>query len=410
MPISQDTKKVASTLQDRIGNAVEVGAFGELRVAEPIIKIAVTFEYPFDEDNVVDVTTTGTGTAVAQVDGSLCRVRTNGTGTACVLTKDNLRYTAGATAEQNSTVAFVGTPTANTEMLAGLFDDEDGFYLGYKGTDFVCGYRNDGSAGTKDTEVTSGNFNGDFDIATYLSTNRTNIHRIRIKFGYLGVGNASFEIKPDRENGEWRTVHIFKTDGALSGRTHTGTPILPIKIEVSATGGEDVYIESGSWSAITYARPTTAQDRPFHDYGSLSIATGDVVAYRVKTLIGSKMSKVVARLIKATFATGTEGLCRFRFIVNPTSITGGAWSDVERGSIVEVNTTFTSYAGGVTGFTVHVPVPSQGSGNSGEDDVDFSLFGIKGRPGESFVIVKDRLFGSGGDNTTAWAISGVEEY
>lgn len=92
-------------------------------------------------------------------------------------------------------------------------------YWEYDGTDFIVAYRNKEFTAT-DTKIV-------LDVSAY---DLTKIHRFRLRFGYLGVGDIPLEIKPDNSSREWETLYVFKTDGALSERTHIGTPTLPIEI------------------------------------------------------------------------------------------------------------------------------------------------------------------------------------
>lgn len=91
--VEQDSK----ILRDRLGNMAEVGAFGELKVANTSTEVAITFGYPLDTIHSVNISNTGTCTSTAQYNGSLLKVQTNGTGTAAIESKKALRYSAGST-------------------------------------------------------------------------------------------------------------------------------------------------------------------------------------------------------------------------------------------------------------------------------------------------------------------------
>jgi hypothetical protein len=398
----------STVITDALGYEADVGSFGELKVAQTLTRVALAFDYPID-DRALTTSTTGAGTIAAQVDGSLLDVRTNGTGTADARSVGVMRYTPGATSDATFTAAFTGTRTANTEQLIGLFDAEDGIYLGYKGTDFVCGYLNAGTAQTNDTFVTSGSFNGDPAAIASLLANPEKGHRFKVAYAYLGVGNIKLFVVPEGER-NWKLLHEFQTDGALTGRTHIGTPIFPMRAVVSATGGEDVGIQSGSWNAETYAQPNDAQDRGYHDNGTRILESGPLVAYRSVATLGGATNKVLARIVRLEFATSSEGLYQYRLVLNPETVTGGTYGPLSYGgATLEVNDGITGVTGGKTIFTKIVAVSSAGTGVSASD-VDFDRLGVFFRPNDVIAIVKDELLSGGGDDDNAWSISGVEEF
>ena len=212
-----------TTIQDGLGNEVEVGVFGAMKVAMPTSHISAVFNIPLNtEHQFKSPVTSGTGTVTSLVNRSLLKVQTGGTGSGQLTTKNVLRYQTGTTVEAYFTASFTGTPSTNDYMYIGLYDDDDGFYLGYNEGNFVVGYRNtyaDNGVGSEpDVQQV-------VDMSAY---DLTNIHRFRIRFGFLGVGNITYEIM----NGtEWDLIHKFQTDAALSNRTHTGSAILPMRAE-----------------------------------------------------------------------------------------------------------------------------------------------------------------------------------
>jgi len=381
---------VKNILTDNLGNEVEVGAFGGLKVTNASPQISVTFDHPL---TVRDFKLTGT--PQAQVNRSLLEV-SNGD---VVETVDTLRYKTAQTIETYFTAEFDGTYTVGTSYI-GLFDISDGVFVGYKDSDFVVGYRNiyaDGGVGNEP------------DVLQVVTepTNVDTLTRYRIKFGYLGSGNPSFEYF---DGVDWILLHQFKTDNELNRRTHIGSPILPMRSECNHSGCS---ILSGSWNASTLGAISGLQDVAFFEDGEREVAGNTipqpVVAFRSKSTFGGFPSKVKSQLLEAEFATGSEGLYKFEMYKFPQgTLNTGTWTDIDVDSVMEKNQTFTNtIAGGEKMFTKTIAVASQGTG-VGVATTDFKVLGVKASAGDEFAVFKRELIGGGGDDITSWAFAFVD--
>lgn len=380
------------SIRDSLGNQAEVGLFGALKTATPTAQISETFDAPLTTglDGKFKVTPTGLGTGVSQYNRSLLKVQTGGAGTCVVETKTPLRYKAGSTVEAYFTASWHGVRGVGDFAYIGLFANEDGVYLGYNGTDFVVAYRNTDQGADVQQIVDVSTFN--FDKVT----------RFRIKFGYLGVGNISYEYF----NGvSWITLHIFQTDNSLDQRTHIGSAILPMRAEVSAASN-DHYIVSGSWNAQTYDKENRLQDRPQMHDGERTIAPtvggAPIVAYRNKTSFGGYPNRVVSAPLFASFGSTSEGLYKIEVHKAASgTFTTGAWVDLKTDdSVLEYNTTLTDLPSGEKIFSIPVAVSSQGTGVA-SSELDFEKLGIKLYPGDEILIsIREILAGAGTDQQT----------
>jgi len=380
-------------IKDSTGNEVSVGLFGSLKTATPTTQISKTFDIPLDTELGVIVDTTGVGTGVAQYERSLLKVQTNGNGTASVQTKMNLRYKTASTVETYFTASWHGITSGADEAIIGLFDDPDGVYVGYKGTNFICAYRNTAQGADVEQVV---------DMSGY---DLTKTFRFRIRFGFLGVGNITYEIF---DGNEWVLLHRFKTDGTLSERTHVGRAILPIRAEVSSTLN-DFYIVSGSWSALTYDKTNNLQDRPIASVGSRTVSAtalgAPVVGFRNKASFGGYVNKVRSQLLFSELATGSEGLYAIDFYRYPSgTLNTGTWSDLSTFSVLEENTTLTNTPSVSDNpiFSTNLAVGSQGIGVESKD-LDFDKLGVYLNVGDEILITKRELISGGGNDITAWS-------
>jgi len=410
-------------IEDSLGYEPEVGLFGALKTSNPTTQISHTFVRPLDTVREFSIASaTGTGSVAAQYNRSLLKCSSGTTGTAQLQTRTVLRYKTATTIETYFTASFIGSGVgvAGHTALIGLFDDADGVYLGYSGTNFIVGYRNKYLSGyvvpasSGDPDVTA--------VVDMSAYDLTKIHRFRIKFGYLGVGNISFEVF---YSNKWQLLHTFTTDGTLSNRTHVGTAILPMRCEVSSTSA-DITILSGSWNAQTYDKLAKIQDKPFFTAGFRSVtpatAGGNpIVAFRSKLMFGGYPSKIHSQLLFSEFGTGSEGLYRINLFLYPagTFIDGnpatvgateikGNFVDIDVNSVLETSTDIAK--GGsvvlptVPRFSTTLAVPSSGSGVASAN-LDFEKLGMIAAPGTEMLVTMEEIIGGVGTDTTSWSIA-----
>ena len=393
-------KNVNANLKDTLGNEVEVGLFGGLKVSQSNTQISIVFNKPL---NTVKETKVSANGVASQVNRSLLQVG-NFIGDSFVESIDVLRYKTAQTVENYFTASFSRPALAGEIATIGGYDAEDGVFLGYVGADFVVGYRNvhhDGTGTAADvTQVVN--------MAAY---DLTKIYRYRIKFGYLGVGNISYEVY---DGSKWNLLHTFITDGTLGDRTHVGTAILPMRCDVTDTVG-DLHIHSGSWNAQTYGANNGQQEEPFFSQGTRTVSTAagensPLVAFKSSTSFGGYTNKVKSELVSAEFATGSEGLYRINMYAYPAgTITTGTFTDLYTGeSSLQINTGVTTIpAGGRIAFSTSLAVPSSGTGVA-SSSIDFTKLGMRASPGDEFLITKECIIAGGGDDTTTWNIAYID--
>jgi len=397
-------------LSDRLGNEVQVGAFGGLATNQRISQIAITFEYPLNTRRVL-TSTAGNATIQAQYNGSLLKVQSNGVGSAIFKTAQVVEYEAGSTIGCNFTISFQGTISGTDKALAVFGDTEDGIIFGYDGSgDFVAGYRN---SNFPTETVTSDNFNGTFDIENYLLTNKTKTHRMRITLGYLGVGDIAIEIKPDIPNRKWETVHIFHTDGILIERTHIGCPILSLGFEIESNGN-DFYILSGSLNGQSWGDGKGTQHQvnfdTFKGIVDASPTEQFLLGYRSKATIGGKTNKIRSELIDFRANTDSEGFYEICFYNVPRgTLTGTNWGTVpidsdqlDLSALEKTTATTYDFSNDTPVYRVPIVVSSTPSSSTSIGDTAKILQGLGlvayAENGEFFLT--KRLAGAAGSDNT----------
>jgi hypothetical protein len=160
------------------------------------------------------------------------------------------------------------TGIANSYQRIGLYDDDNGFFIGYEGTSFGVTKR----TSAVDTTTAQASFSEDTltgqtgssftrnGTPEALDPTKDNLYRIR--FGWLGAAPIYYEIlSPD---GEWVTFHIIKHPNSATIPS-IAEPNLPMTMDIKKnTGGSTVLtLSTACWAAgttssqdVTYAKPT----------------------------------------------------------------------------------------------------------------------------------------------------------
>jgi hypothetical protein len=321
----------AIAVSDVSGNQAFNGIFGERFVAHRLPKISANFCYPPDTRS--STQTTLNGGSVSLVDSQLTlQTGVNVAGFASIQTSDYLRYSAGRDAEAMFTRIFT-IGKANSRDYGGLFDANDGFFLGMNGVDFVAGVRRL----TVDILVKQSNFNrdkldGNGPSGFVLDITKMNI--FRINYGYLGIAPCYYQIFGGSEIG-WITFHVHDVVNKQA-MTHISNPYLPLRIEVANSGNNtNIVAKVGSVYAGTIdgAGAVDSSSREFTESRSFAGVTSGtnkpLIFFHNKPTFGGVANKIDDLLIKIGFAVeGTKTVKISLYKINAEPV-GGTWTDVE---------------------------------------------------------------------------------
>jgi hypothetical protein len=155
-----------------------------------------------------------------------------------------------------SFTAIFTTGIANSYQRIGIYDTNNGFFLGYEGTSFGVTIRKN----TTDTTIARASWNVDTLTGgatskytlngTPITYDPTKDNLFRIRFGWLGAASVTFEIySPD---GVWVPFHIYKIANVATSPT-INDPNLPITLDIQkSTAGAGVLImNTACWGAGT---------------------------------------------------------------------------------------------------------------------------------------------------------------
>lgn len=217
-------------------------------------EIEVSFFDSFDTNLITNTTAAG-GSATISGGHARYRTGTNVNGAARGESVYKCNYRPAHEEYAFFTAAFT-TGVANSFQRIGIYDADNGAFIGYEGTSIGVTLR----SGTVDTTIARASWNGDpldgsvGSIFTRAGTpeaiNLTYSNLYRIRFAWLGSASFIFEVfSPDAK---WVTFHTIRIPNSQLAPS-IQTPNLPMKIECvkSADGVADLSIYTACWAAGT---------------------------------------------------------------------------------------------------------------------------------------------------------------
>jgi hypothetical protein len=225
-------------------------------------EVELSFFDSFNSDIITNTTASG-GSATISGGHARYRTGTNATGAAKGVSVYSCKYSPAHEQYCFFTAAFTAG-VANSFQRIGLYDTNNGFFIGYEGTSFGVTLR----TGASDTTTARASWNGDAldGSAGSLFTrggnpeaiNLTYSNLYRIRFAWLGSASVYFEVfSPD---GNWVTFHTIKIPNSQLDPS-IQNPELPITIHVAKTSGAS---DLSLYSACV-ASGTTSADFPINE-------------------------------------------------------------------------------------------------------------------------------------------------
>lgn len=292
--------------------AADRSIFGMGVVGCRISQISARFDSPIENSNVYS-TITGTGIILQGNGQTIISTGTDLTSSVKLQTSKSIKYTPGRELYAIFTAWFTTPTNINAHQRIGLYDDNNGFFIGYHGMDFGITVRSFGSdqfipKGSLDGDPLDGSANSQFtkdDIQQVIDFTKYNIYRIR--FGWLGSAPVFFEVMaPD---GNWVNLHLLNRPNS-SNVPHITSPDLPIRMEIIKNGSDitNLQMGTGSWDAGIVDAPN-------------SIAIEEM---KGRTSFDDNVSEVTISSIIRSVPSGR--LCRLKTLyisVRNNSMTGG---------------------------------------------------------------------------------------
>lgn len=343
--LKQDNSAVVEASRyDSAGRASNNSVFGEKLVGVRKPTIASQFQYGFNTYEAVSSFLNGGSVSNADAMSTIS-TGTATNGYAMLQSKRALRYVPGSEAYLFGTNVF-STPKENSFQRGGLFDDQNGFFIGYEGTVFGVSRRRAGTT----TFVPQSQFNldkldGTGESGFEIDPTKGNVYAI--KFGYLGFATIYFEVLSTE--GKWITFHKIEYPNTATV-PHIANSMLPVRSEVGNTGNNtDMRLSTGSVSAGivngSNADPATRAFSAQAPTTSVTTTSGVLVSFKNKTTYNSITNYVSALLDLISIAIDGNKNMVLQLWKNPTLTNTPTWADVDVNSVLQRATNATITAG-----------------------------------------------------------------
>lgn len=339
--------------------------FGALAVAQRTNHVEATFASSGTLSTLLTLANTGSGASdwgTTTVGMATFSTGATNPSTAKGTSLTSVLYRAGEEVYAYFTAAFT-TGVAGTFQRVGLTDEVEGFWMGYEGTAFSVSY----STNSVITSVAQASWNvdtataqvgSDFTsngVAVALDPTKLNLYRIR--FGWLGIGPAEFEVmSPD---GIWVLLHQFRFPNSQATPS-IRTPNLPMKVWLSSTGS-NLVVKSSCLAAGVASQMVQKASQPLYALPTQDMHNSGrthVNYYAVAAAAGATGTETAISLTRSSGTSATSAAAswaitagkRFRITAISVATRGNATATIQTTTFsLRINT-----AGAVT--TTSTPI------------------------------------------------------
>jgi len=320
-------KRLLGTIADPSQNNQTTTIFGEQIVTVQHASLLESFQYHINTKTIMTTVTNG-GTVTQSDSMAVLSSSTATNGSARIETKKRLRYRPGSEGYAIFTTLFENGGVAGATQFAGIFDNTDGYFLGFNGTDFCVGRRKD-SVNYLTTDV-----NQDF-LAKY---DPTKLNIFVIKYAWLGTTPITFYWLDN--SGKWIQIKRLDIANTLTAPS-ISNPQLPMAVEVIKTSGaSDIVIKTGSWNCGTSQENPDIGNSDFSWRASATGVTTEnvLVNFRNRTTFQGVTNKV--RITLLYMSGSSDGTKPASIKVYKNLAIGGtpSWSSRDSNSIMEIDT------------------------------------------------------------------------
>jgi len=380
-------------------------AFGRLRVSNPLTLFDSSHRF---SDNNLWVTNVGVGGNTAfNSNQGLVDLNVTATSGSFVQreTYKVFSYQPGKSLLIMSTFVMSPAKTGLSQRV-GYFGDNNGFYLELENSMLSFVRRSSVTGSIIETPISQANWNYDRMDGTGPSGVNLDITKAQILWmdmEWLGVGSVRMGFVID---GKLQVCHIFDHANIITS-TYITTASLPIRYEIENTAG------TGSGSTLKQICSTVLSEGGYELRGEAHCIGTTITAPYNMTIAGTYYPIISLRLKSAyldgvAIPTGmscmpiSTGTYEWRLVERGVT-TGGTWTSLGAGSIVEYNTTGTSFSGGNVIHSGFFNATNQGTSMSGLDrsglfDHQLERNPFTGAAYEFTLCVAANTIGGGGSN------------
>lgn len=352
LPVLDPISRVA--FSDEATNNASGDAFGRLRVSAPFTLFDSQHQYD-TQPLLWDTKLAGSGAETHLPNESAVDLSvTTASGDSVIRqTKEYIRYQPGKSQLILCTCVF-GEPQTGTNKLVGYGDTNNGIFFGQDGGGSYVLLRSKATGSVSDErKVYQVDWNLDAMDGTgpsLVTFDPTKTQIVVVDLEWLGVGRVRIGLNID---GVTRYVHEFLNANQQTV-VYMTTANLPVRYEITNTAlvAAAASLKHICTSVISEGGVDSTAAYPFAgNRVAVSIPNGlanEIVVYAIRPSLTFNSIENRSRLIPSGVdITATGGTVVLKAIYNPT-ITGGTWNSFGASSGVDVNTTATSYTGGIT--------------------------------------------------------------
>ena len=244
-----------------------------------------------------------------------------------VRTKRKAKYQTGTGIISRFTAIFE-TGTANSNQYVGIGDENNGFFVGYQGTDFGILQRQNGT----ETFTTQSNFNVDL-LDGSGTNNPSNINGnfqtgnvFQIKYQWLGFGAITYYIEDENE-GDFEPFHIIRY---ANNNTIPSLflPTLPMYWEIENT------TNTSSLSLFSASAMASVEGKIIYegDKFSTNRASGNftyLFSIRNKTYFKSQINHIETIIQSLTIGNDANSARTYTLTLNGDLTGSPVWNDVD---------------------------------------------------------------------------------
>lgn len=238
------------------GSTIGTDIFGTAVTTSRYNQLEISFDTS-PSSSLITNTTSGGGSGGSITNSNGHELYSSGTATtsqAKGVSTQSVKYRPGSEVYSYFTAAFTTPTSANSYQRIGIYDTNNGFFIGYNGTSFGVTLR----TGAADTFTARASWNGDpldgtsgskftrNGVPEAINFTYSNVYRIR--FGWLGSASIYFEVlSPDEEWIIFNTIRVPNTQLNPSIQN----PDLPMTIDVKKTSADatNLVMATGCWAA-----------------------------------------------------------------------------------------------------------------------------------------------------------------
>jgi hypothetical protein len=384
-------------LKDGAGRQGMNTVFGDAIVAGRETQINVQFQYNISTYDVT-TTTVDTGTVTQSEHTAIVSTGSGVSGSATVHSVDSLRYIPGHEGYALFTTIF-STPVDGVNQKIGIYDDENGFYLGFIGLDFVVGRRRDGiDFLTYQSEFNLNKLDGSGREWTAVDFTKGNVWRIT--YGWLGFATINFEVM--EKDGSWTAFHKIEYPNNFT-ETNIGNPVLPIRMKVLKTNGTataNVTLTTGSWNAgiVNGLSECCNRYQSFSATAAITAANSLHNIFTLKSVSSFQTLTNKVRTIALFLSAACDGtkLTSVRLIKNATLGVTATYTYIDSGnSTIQYDTTSTTVSSGTTLLTLQL-------GKTDSKTIDLEGLFVSMYPNDTLTFAAISLLATDVSISTRW--------